>query len=215
MPSSEADTRRKTRIVALLHSASETGQVRVERRWIHAVAYLSNVLSPMWDAVPLITEMLKTDGAPYDPTLQRSLESLVGAGLVVVHDARMVEVRPGTWNFDASYSLRHPEVDPIIAGLGRYPDELLAMQAMREVFLLLAGLPADVADQILRLDATYDDPRVGLNSLVTLYGVGEGNLSVAVTKRFGSVVGSGLSLSSLDEIGLYLAHLQHLAGATA
>lgn len=76
---------RRLRLVVLLDTCAEVGLDPVSGHAIHALAYLSDALAPVWNLPVVETELLKRRHRPFFPALQADLDWLVGAGLVSVH----------------------------------------------------------------------------------------------------------------------------------
>src|SRR5437016_336881 len=76
--------RRRVRVIALIDAAENAGLNPIPILRLHALAYLSNVLAPVWNMPALDGKVLKRRGGPFYPALQRDLDFLVGAGVVVI-----------------------------------------------------------------------------------------------------------------------------------
>jgi hypothetical protein len=60
-----ASLRRRVRVVTLLEAAEAAGLVPLGILRLHAFAYLSNVLAPVWDMPALDGKVLKRRGGPW------------------------------------------------------------------------------------------------------------------------------------------------------
>jgi len=94
------------RVIALLDSIARASISPAPLRVIHELAYLSNVLAPVFDLTPSNGSLLKRRGGPYYPVLQQSLDHLIGRGMILVSDPRYVYVpEESRYRLDAYYRL--------------------------------------------------------------------------------------------------------------
>src|SRR5437762_5002289 len=78
--------RRRARIILMLDAAERLSITPLRAIRLHAFAYLSDVLSPVWQLPSFDGKILKIDGGPYYPDLQQDIDRLVVLGLVRVSD---------------------------------------------------------------------------------------------------------------------------------
>jgi hypothetical protein len=102
----------RLRLLLLLDACEAADLAPVPVMRLHALAFLSNVLSPIWSAESYDGKILKRRGGPFYPELQRQLDRLVGLGLVAVHDVRHVE-EEGKWRIEARFSLMPGMAQPL------------------------------------------------------------------------------------------------------
>ena len=79
-----ADVERKIRLIVLLSAAENAGLYPTPIRQLHVLAYLANVLAPVWNMPVLDGKLLKKKGGPFYPALQQDLDRLVGTGVVFI-----------------------------------------------------------------------------------------------------------------------------------
>ena len=115
--------RRRVRLVVLLDAAENAGLVPLRIIRLHAFAYLSNVLAPVWDMPALDGKLLKRRGGPFYPAMQRDLDRLVGMGVVVITGLDHVRDDDGRWRLEGSYRLNRPFAEGVLALLSSYDDE--------------------------------------------------------------------------------------------
>ncbi len=77
-------------VMLLLDAAERAAVTPLASPRLHAFAYLSDVLSPVWDLPAFDGKILKIDGGPHYPDLQEELDHLVVLGLVEVSDLEYV-----------------------------------------------------------------------------------------------------------------------------
>ena len=77
-------TAQTVRVLTLLDALSAAGLSPSTSRALHELAYLANVLAPVFDLPPLDASLLKRKSGPYYPARQQTVDRLVGRGLVEV-----------------------------------------------------------------------------------------------------------------------------------
>lgn len=65
-----ASLRRQIRLVLLLDAAEKTGLTPLPILQLHTLAFLANILAPVWDFEPIDGKLLKRRGGPFYPRLQ-------------------------------------------------------------------------------------------------------------------------------------------------
>ena len=65
-------------MLLLLEAAENAGLTPIAVLNLHALAYLANVLSPIWDMAPQKRTVVRKRGGPYYPELQQEVDALVG-----------------------------------------------------------------------------------------------------------------------------------------
>ena len=78
------DLNRRIRLILLLDAAESAGLTPLPILHLHTFAYMSNVLSPVWDVPVLEGKVLKRRGNPFYTSLQYDLDRLVGMGVVLI-----------------------------------------------------------------------------------------------------------------------------------
>src|SRR5260221_11854995 len=106
--------RRRIRIITLLAAAEQAGLAPMPISKFHTFAYLSNVLSPVWEMLPLDGKVLKRGLGPFYPILQRDLDRLVGIGIVLISHVAHVFGEDRHWRLEGSYQLNRTFSDRII-----------------------------------------------------------------------------------------------------
>ena len=198
--------RRRVRLVTLLNAAESAGLAPIKLQWLHAFAYLSNVLAPVWDLPVLDHTVLKRLGGPFYPELQRDLDCLVGTGIAKVSGIGYVRDLSNRWRLDGSYRLNRRFADPILAALDEFETERLQNIFVLELGYALAALSDEDIDNAVSEDATYSNPLVALDNVIEFESNGAENYTVNVALSFDSVI-SGVSASPGEKLHLYLRHL--------
>ena len=215
-----AVVKQRCRILLLLDSSERAGVAPLTGARLHALAYLADVLSPVWGLQHFDGKILKIDGGPHYPDIQREVDRLVVFGLVNVHDLHYIDRPDEGARIDGLYELRFDSehLFAILAALGAGPelDALDPRDGKAHRFLVdlagaLATLPEDEIDVAATVDATYANEVIGESNIV-YFGTwtSEGsraNRSVAVTERFRHFLPDGAGLSSGERLYLYAAYL--------
>lgn len=198
-------TAQTVRVLTLLDALAAAGLAPSSSRALHELAYLANVLAPVFDLAPLDATLLKRKSGPYYPELQQTIDRLVGRGLVEARETRYeldeIEQR---YRISASYNLRRSEVQ---AALDRYrqlyPVESLFLDELAAAYSALSD-----AEQghVALGDARYADVSVDDNNVIDFgeWASVEKNFSRNAAMTFAP----GRHLDPAERLYLYLDHLQ-------
>lgn len=205
--------RRRVRLLMLLDAADYVVIAPVETSRLHALAFLADVLSPIYDLAALSGRILKRRVGPYFPELQWELDRLVGMGLVDVFNLKPIVEETNAY-LDASFALNWARAQPIVERI--YSDEAWLVQ--RDFFRQLAGALASLPDQDLddatRADVTWE---TGLQGTVIDYAEWRAKnystLSVGHIAELTSEVLGGfpVELSPGAKVSLYVQYLRRVA----
>lgn len=192
------------RVLVLLDALAQAGVVPTPARALHELAYLANVLSPVFDLAPFDAKLLKRSSGPYYPELQQGIDRLVGRGLV---DARNVEYRiveeEKRYRVVASYRLRRPLVNAALTRhVDVYPEEALFLRELASAYSVLSDAQLGIA---ALQDARYADTSVDLNDVIDFgeYESPTRNFSRNAALAFAP----GRRLEPAERLYLYLDHL--------
>ncbi|MEX2291791.1 MAG: hypothetical protein WD794_15880 [Mycobacteriales bacterium] len=199
--------RRRVRLLTLLRAAADVGLDPLGVGTVHALAYLTDALSPVWHLPPLDGQVLKRVVRPYFPALQRDVDALVGAGLVeVVRFAHLPDEGGRGWRLDADLRLVGPAAAPVLAAVDGLPEQASRAAFVREVVYAASGLGLNGVDRIGLLDATYVDPRVDVGGVIDFAPEARMNPTAQAALGFAALA-SGVRLSEPELIHLYVRHL--------
>lgn len=204
MDADSVQRRQAVRVLVLLDALARVGLVPTAARALHELAYLANVLSPVFDLTPFDAKLLKRSSGPYYPELQLAIDRLVGRGLV---DAREVEYRylleDKRYRVQASYRLCRPLVQ---AALARHA-QVFAKEALflRELASAYSVLSDDKLGSAALEDARYADASVDDNNVIDFgeYASVAKNFSRNAALSFAP----GRRLEPAERLYLYLNHL--------
>ena len=206
---------RRVRILLLLNASRDAGIDPLPTQRLHLIAYLINVLSPVWD-MPSVAmgslgrsgSVLKQRRGPFYPELQRDLDRLVGMGVAHVEELTYQRLDEDHYRLEGSYRIDVELAEPILVRVYSLPDEAKMARFIREMVLALSGLSDDEIDHAATEDATYTDPAIGLDNVVDFGEWGSKNYSVAAAKHAGGLVRSGVGASPSEKVHLYVRHLR-------
>ena len=202
-----ASIRRKVTLVMLLDAASEAGLVPMALVRVHTIAYLINVLAPVWDLPILEGRVLKRRGGPYYPALQNDLDRLVGLGLADVGKLAYVEEDFGRWRLEGQYSLNYELARPILDHVRSMDEERERLGFIHELVLALSSLSDADIDRAIQEDATYSDPNVTAGNVIDFAEWSTRNPTLAAARYFEAVVPAGSRIAPGEKLHLYARHL--------
>jgi hypothetical protein len=192
------------RVLVLLDALARAGLVPTSARALHELAYLANVLSPVFDLAPFDAKLLKRATGPYYPELQLAVDRLVGRGLV---DALKVEYRllpeENRYRVVAQYRLCRSLVQ---AALSRheevFPEEAVFLDELAAAYSILSD---DKLGRAALEDARYADSSVDVSEVIDFgeYEKPERNFSRNAALAFAY----GRRLEPAERLYLYLDHL--------
>lgn len=200
--------RRRVRLVALLEASREAGIEPLPTLRLHLIAYLANVLSPVWDMPSVDGSVLKRSGGPFYPDLQNDLDRLVGLGVVRVEKLRHQRIDDDRYRLDGSYRLNSDLAEPILSYLSTMPEEAAATRFVRELVLALSALTDEEIDRAITEDATYANPTVGNDNVIDFGEWLSANYSAAAAEKVGDLVPAGACVGASEKVHLYVRHLR-------
>jgi hypothetical protein len=192
------------RVLVLLDALARAGLVPTAAKALHELAYLANVLSPVFDLNPLDAKLLKRASGPYYPELQQAIDRLVGCGLV---DAMGLKYRFVTednrYRVVAAYRLRRPQVQHALDRHAQvFSEEALFL---RELAAAYSTLTDEQLGRAGREDARYADQSVDIDNVIDFgeYDQPSKNFSCNAALAFAP----GRRLEPAERLYLYLDHL--------
>lgn len=198
---------RQVRLVTLLNAAERAGITPLRVMRLHTLAFLSNVLAPVWDLPVLNGDILKRQGGPFYPTLQDDLDRLVGIGVVSVNDPSHVEDDLGRWRLEGSYSLNHHFAEPIVNAIGKFPEEMQFFSFATELSLALSTLTELEFDEAMKEDVTYSAPVVSFGNVLDFSDSLHSNLSYLATEELDVRMANVVRLTPGEKVHFYIRYL--------
>ncbi|MFN3625044.1 MAG: hypothetical protein ACK4TP_13400 [Hyphomicrobium sp.] len=201
---------RQVRLIVLLEAARSAGLTPIDVVRLHTLAYLSNVLSQVWDMPPMDGKILKRRGGPFYPAMQADLDRLVGMGLVLLGRVGHRQDEDGRWRLEGEYRLNSSLAAPVLDAIRRSEAEARTLRYVKEIAFALAGLDEAEIDRAVSEDATYADPAISPGNVVD-FGEWqrwqEKNYSANASLRLGDLLPSGRRASTGEQLHLYVRHL--------
>jgi hypothetical protein len=158
--------------------------------------------------------VLKRRGGPFYPDLQADLDRLVGSGVVQVQSLRHQRIDDDRYRLEGSYRLNPALAEPILSYLRGLPGEAEAAKFVRELVLALSALSDEEIDRAVSEDATYANPKVGIDNVIDFGEWMSANYSATAAERLGGLVKTGALVGASEKVHLYVRHLRRrLQGA--
>jgi hypothetical protein len=199
--------RRRVRLLVLLRAAENAGLVPLKILRLHAYAYLSNVLAPVWDLPALDGKVLKRRGGPFYPALQRDLDCLVGLGMVAISGLGYVRDDDKRWRLEGSYRLNHSFTDAPLRHFLTFEEERRLASFVQELAYALSALSDKDFDQAVSEDATYSDPLVSFGNIVDFEEWRRTNYSANAAREFENLIPREGQATLGEKLHLYVRHL--------
>ena len=206
-PSEFESLRRRLRLVSLLHAAEEAGLTPLPVLRLHTLAYLSNVLAPVWDLPVLEGKVLKRRGGPFYPALQHDLDRLVGMGMAVISGLGHRIDEDDAWRLEGSYELNPELANDVLSCLREFEDENGLLAFFEELAFAVSCLSDREFDKAMTEDATYSDPLTGIGNVVDFAEWRKNNHSANAAQRFEEAFPQGLRATPGEKLHLYVRHI--------
>lgn len=210
LPSELQRVERRVRLIGILLFGRKAGITPMSTDVIHSIAYLADVLSPVWHLPILDAQLVKQVRKPYFPALERDLDQLVGIGLVEVERFRYVNPAEqiAQWRIDADYRLIEERAKPILDSVAQFDQQSRKFDFVREVVYAASGLGPEGIAEIGLVDAAYSDPLVDVGGLLDVDRANGGkNLTATVAERFAALTEADARFDDAELVHLYVRHL--------
>ncbi len=200
--------RQQVRLLVLLDAARAAGLSPVPVMRLHIIAYMSDVLSPVWNLTPYEGEVYKRSQGPFYPELQHDLDRLVGRGMVNVERITHVSVGNDRARIDAHYSINRDLAGEVLDHLPLLPQEEEPTVFMRELTLALSSMSDDDIDRAFEQDATYSNRKIGNKNVIEFQEARELNYSANAAAAMGNLVPTKAVVGAGEKVHLYVRHLR-------
>lgn len=199
--------RRRSWLLLLMDVAERTGLTPLPSDLVHQLAFLANVLTPIYALDPQEAEILKHPRGPYYHEMQWDLDRLAAQGLLHISRIRYEHSEEGGW-FYADYALSWDGVTAVRHLVGS-PRAARTHAYLHEVASAYAAIHKEVREEAGAADATYSDPRLDDRTIVTLTNRAK-NLSVQTADGFQAYAPEGVRLRAQDKLHLYFRYLNRM-----
>ncbi len=199
------------RVLALLDSLERALVARVTLRLIHELSYLANVLAPVFELAPQSASLLKRRGGPYYPEMQRTLDLLVGKGMVFAFDLQYVHVPEETrYRLDARYELNRALAQPPIERYRQIYSDTDEIVFIDQLALAYSTLADEQLGRATPYDARYAHSDVDVNNVID-FGEWVPETRANFSANAALTFAPDLQLRPSERLYLYIAHLKKRA----
>lgn len=199
--------RRRVRLVCLLDAAERAGVVPLPLLPLHTLAYLSNVLAPVWNMPVMDGKVLRRRAGPLYPELQRDLDHLVGMGVVTISGLKHVDDAENRCRLEGSYRLNRSFADPILGCLLHFEEENAMLAFLRELAFAISTLADDDLTDAASQDATYSDFIVDFGNVIDFAEWQQRNSAACAANALGQSLPGGSRPYPGEKLHLYVRHL--------
>jgi len=199
--------RRRLRLIMILDAAESAGLIPIGIIQLHVIAYLSNVLAPVWDLSPLDGKVMKRRGSPFYPAMQHDLDRLVSQGLVLISKLGYSVGDDERLRLDGSFYLNHRFADAIISQYRKYESEERLANFIDELTYAFSALSEQDLRLIVSEDATYSDKLTSIGNVVDFGEWQKLNYSANIANYFERLIPSGAAATPGEKLHLYARHL--------
>lgn len=209
----ESDVDVQARVMQILAALEEAGATPIANRDLHAIAYLANVLSPVWEIEPIEGSVLKSIDGPHSSLFEAQLNRCVCQGLVVVTSLVADAESPG--RIAASYRLSGKLARPVLAIINSFPDEQMVRGFLNELAFAFAGIAPELRDNTALADASWSNPAIADQRVVDFAEFTDQakNPSRNVMNAFQRYAPAGVIYSRAEKLSMYVHLLRQRANA--
>lgn len=206
-----AERRQPLRVLALLDGLARASVFNASLRAVHELAYLANVLAPVFELSAVSASLLKRRGGPYYPELQQTIDLLVGCGMVTVSGLRYVHIaEEGRYRMDAEYALDETLTTDVLEHYRDVYWETGEPHFIEQLTAAYAVLNEDLTGGAVLQDARYADDDVDTNDVIDF---GEWSVLEAANFSFNAAMAfrPGEPLQPAERLFMYMEHMQRRA----
>ena len=199
----------RLRLLLLLDACEAADLTPIPLIRLHALAFLANVLAPIWLVASTDGKVLKRATGPFYPDLQRQLDRLVGLGMVDVFDVSYVH-EDEQWQLRARFALADGSAAAVLDGAREFAAERAVANFLRRLAFATARLRLPV-ERVVQFDATWSDQRTGMGDVVDFAEWKTANYSARAASLIADFAPAGLSATRGDMLQLYMRLLERKA----
>ena len=198
---------RSIRLVLLLYASENAGLTPIPILHLHNLAYLSNVLSPVWKMPTLDGKILKRHGGPFYPSLQHDLDRLVGTGVVLISGISHVLNEEQRWRLEGTYILNQSFAGRILTFIKESESDSRLLAFLQELAYALSALSDNDLERATTEDATYSDPIIDTGNVIDFGEWRNVNYSSNAARHFEQLIPGGGRATRGEMLHLYVHHL--------
>jgi hypothetical protein len=200
--------KRPIRVLALLDALSRAGISPVHLGVVHEFAYLANVLAPVFDLSPFRASLLKRRSGPYYPVLQRTIDGLVGGGLLLARQLRYRFVEEEErYRLDAQYQLNRELAQPALAIYRAAYSDTTEVMFFDELAVAYSTLSDEQLGHATLEDARYSDADVDPGNVID-FGEWTQEAVTNFSRNAALSFAPDANLFPAERLYLYLDHLK-------
>ncbi|ABF09704.1 hypothetical protein [Cupriavidus metallidurans] len=200
--------KRPIRVLALLEALADASIFEAPLRVVHELAYLSNVLAPVFELAPFSASLLKRQGGPYYPELQDTIDLLVGRGMVFASGIRYEPVpEEKRYRLHANYRINRALAGSALAAYHEVYADTGEPFFIGELCAAYSMLADQELGQAFRFDARYADKDVDNNEVID-FGQWVSAASTNFSRNAAMSFRPGESLQPAERIFMYIEHVQ-------
>ena len=200
-----ASLRRRVRLIMLLHASESAGLAPIGIIQLHSLAYLSNVLAPVWELKPLDGKVIKRQGGPFYPVLQHDLDRLISQGLVLIINLGYRRNYDDRWRLDGNFCLNYRFADPIVKQYYKAENHMATF--ISELAYAFSALSEEDLQSVVSEDATYADQLTAFGNVVDFGEWRTLNYSANAANYFNRLLPGGALPTLGEKLHLYARHL--------
>lgn len=208
----ESDLRVRARLLQIMAALERAGATPISNRDLHAIAYLANVLSPLWEVEPLEGSVLKDRNGPRSSSLEHEVDLCVGSGLLVVDALRPDPEDPA--RLDATFRLDGRAARVVLEAITALPDEQSVESYLTELAFAFVEIKPGLRDDAALQDAAWSNPAVAPGRVVDFGGhVGRSvnNPAFNAAQAFQKFAPEGVRLNRAEKLLMYVRLLKRRA----
>lgn len=172
----------------------------------HALAFLANVLGPVWSLDSFEGKILKRKGGPFYPELQEQLDLLVGLGLVSVYNIGHSLIN-GRWRLEGDFALNAEASKSLIDVAASFSSEQRVMEFLRRL-AIAASQVSEPIEFLVGFDATWSDQRTGTGDVIDFSEWRRANYTAYAVQEFERSMPRGVSSTRGDRLQVYMRYLE-------
>lgn len=211
----DKNTAIQTRLVQMFRALERVGGTPIDTKTLHSFAFFANVLTPLWDLDPMEGSVLKDEGTPYFPALEKELDALVGIGIVRVVLLQITTDESAAFGgIEAHFVLDTAAAKVVTDLFPILPDEAKLEQFMLELAASFIEIRPDRRDDAAIFDAAYSDPSVAQGRVVDFaewVSATTGNPAWNTTQQFQQYAPAGVTLSDAEKLAMYMRLMKRRA----
>jgi hypothetical protein len=204
----------RLRLILLLDACEAADLSPVPLARFHAIAFLANVLSPVWSVESYDGKILKRQGGPFYPALQYELDALIGIGVANIHNVRYLVETDESCRLDGTLSLNIDRSRQLISVSTRFEEEREISSFLRRLAFAASRLHRPVED-LVAYDPTWADRRTGTGDVIDFAEWSRANYSAFAAESFDGCFPNRFKTGSGEKLQLFMRLLEQRANGTS